>query len=137
MCGSPAFSTRSCWALLAGALFALAPGGGSAQPEQTLTACLSRATNTHDMQVCQGSALDDANRRLAAAYDAALAALPSDRRAKLRMAQARWVAFRSADCQVYFGSDTGTLATVEGGRCTLDRTEARIDELTSLHARGN
>jgi hypothetical protein len=67
-----------------------------------------------------------------AVYAKALAALPADQRVKLREAQRRWLAFRSSDCDVFFGTQTGTVAGVQNVGCMIDRTEKRIENLQDL-----
>jgi uncharacterized protein YecT (DUF1311 family) len=93
------------------------------------TACMAKANSTRAMQVCQQAGLADANARLAVAYAKALATLPTDQQAKLREAQRRWIAFRSSDCDVFYGKQSGTIATIEGGDCLIDRTDVRINNL--------
>lgn len=113
-----------------GLLVAAPPAVGAAQRSgAAYVACMSRANSTRDMQDCQTKGLAEANAQLAVAYAKARAALPADQQAKLRVAESRWVAFRISDCQVFYGNQTGTLATVQGGSCMIDRTEDRIKNL--------
>lgn len=95
-------------------------------------ACMQQASSTAAMQACQRTGLADADKRLNEVYAKTMAALPADRRAKLRTAERTWITFRQQDCNVWTGSDTGTMATVSTGSCMIDRTEARIAELQSL-----
>jgi uncharacterized protein YecT (DUF1311 family) len=99
------------------------------KPVSVYSACMNRAQSTRDMQECQTEGLVDANARLATAYAATLAKLPADRQAKLRKAQALWTLFRNADCQVFYGAQSGTMATIRGGACVLERTERRIEDM--------
>jgi uncharacterized protein YecT (DUF1311 family) len=98
----------------------------------TYAACMAKALTTLDMRGCQGTGLSDANARLRTVYAKALAALPADQQVKLREAQRRWLAFRSADCGVFFGRRSGTIAPVQSGGCLIDRTETRIKNLRDL-----
>jgi uncharacterized protein YecT (DUF1311 family) len=114
------------------ALTALAhttPARAAPKSVSAYSACMNRAQSTRDMQECQTAGLLDANARLATAYAAALAKLPADQRAKLRKAQALWTLFRKTDCQVFYGAQTGTVATIRGGACVLERTEHRIEDM--------
>jgi uncharacterized protein YecT (DUF1311 family) len=100
--------------------------GATASP---YAACMTKAVSTRDMQECQRQAVTAANARLQIALTTALRALPADQRAKLKIAQQRWTVFRQSDCEVFYGNDTGTIATIHGGQCMLDRTEDRIKQL--------
>jgi uncharacterized protein YecT (DUF1311 family) len=101
-----------------------------AAPTDAYSRCMERANSTVDMQTCQQAGLLDANRRLAIALAKTLAALPPDQREKLSEAQQRWTDFRQSDCRVFYGKSAGSVATVRGGSCMIERTESRIGELT-------
>jgi uncharacterized protein YecT (DUF1311 family) len=90
---------------------------------------MKKAESTRDMQACQTAGLADANARLGTAYAATLAKLPADQRAKLRKSEALWTNFRKTDCDVFYGDQTGTIATVQGGSCMIERTERRIEDM--------
>jgi len=100
-----------------------------AAPTDAYSRCMERANSTVDMQSCQQAGLVDANRRLAVALKKTLAALPPDQREKLSEAQRRWADFRQSDCEVFYGRSAGSVATVRGGTCMIERTESRIGEL--------
>jgi uncharacterized protein YecT (DUF1311 family) len=40
-----------------------------------------------------------------------------------------WTTFRASDCDVFYGNETGTIATVQGGSCMIERTERRIEDM--------
>jgi uncharacterized protein YecT (DUF1311 family) len=105
------------------------PAAAVATADAAYAACMAKATSTHDMQLCQRAGRAAADARVAAAYADALGALPPDQQAKLRESQRRWTAFRSQDCSVFFGKETGTAATVTAGGCMIDRAEDRIKDL--------
>lgn len=107
----------------------------AAKPAGTYSACMAKANSTRDMQNCQTAGLAEAESGLGAAYTQAIAALPTDQQAQLRAAQRRWIAFRRADCRVFYGRQTGTIATIEGGRCMIDRTHDRINELRDFRTK--
>jgi uncharacterized protein YecT (DUF1311 family) len=104
-------------------------GGESDAATSSYAACMAKAVSTRDMQACQQHAIMAANARLRTALAAAMRALPADRQAKLKVAQQQWLIFRQSDCEVFYGNDTGTIATVRGGQCVLDRTADRIEQL--------
>jgi uncharacterized protein YecT (DUF1311 family) len=106
-----------------------AAAGAEGKPGAPYASCMAKASSTSSMQACQAAGLKDANARLAVAYAKALGALPADQQAKLRDAQQRWSAFRSSDCRVFYGKQTGTLANIEGGGCMIERAEDRIKNL--------
>ncbi len=100
-----------------------------AAPTDAYARCMERANSTVDMQTCQQAGLVDANRRLAVMLAKTLAALPADQREKLSEAQRRWTEFRKSDCGVFYGNSSGSVATIRGGTCMIERTESRIGEL--------
>ena len=46
-----------------------------------------------------------------------------------------WATFRQSDCQVYYGNETGTIATINGGDCVISRTNDRIKDLQAFMPR--
>jgi uncharacterized protein YecT (DUF1311 family) len=107
----------------------MGPVGAAQKSAPAYAACMAKANSTLDMQQCQTAGLAQANARLEVAYAKALAALPADQQAKLQQAEAQWFTFRRSDCGVFYGNETGTLATVQGGSCMIDRTEDRVKNL--------
>jgi uncharacterized protein YecT (DUF1311 family) len=125
-----AFSAYAAFAITAISVSGTAAFAAAAKkPVSVYSACMSKAESTLDMQECQKAGLAVANARLATAYAATLARLPADQQAKLRKAQALWTTFRASDCDVFYGNETGTIATVQGGSCMIERTERRIEDM--------
>jgi uncharacterized protein YecT (DUF1311 family) len=93
---------------------------------------MAKAVSTRDIQLCQSAEVATLERRLATIYGQAIATLPADQQRKLREAQRRWVEFRQADCSVFYGNTTGTIATISGGQCMIDRTAVRIKNMQTL-----
>jgi uncharacterized protein YecT (DUF1311 family) len=91
--------------------------------------CMAKAVSTRDMSMCQSAEVVRLDRLLAAALAKAIVSLPADRRAKLRVSQRLWVTFRQHDCEVFYGSEAGTIATIDGGDCMISRTKDRIADL--------
>ena len=96
-------------------------------------ACRSKAANTMAIEDCQRAELAQAEARLNTAYGRAMAALPADQKAKLLEAERRWVAFRAADCDAYYGQDTGTIAGIEAGDCMIQHAKDRIRDLATFY----
>ena len=113
------------------ASFAAARPG--AQIPQPSLSCLQNAMTTADMNTCIGAAYAKAQKQLAAAYAKVLASAQGDK-AVLKAAQAKWIAYRDADCAYSASLNAGgTLAGVDKGIClvrdTIDRANALRDEL--------
>ncbi len=101
-------------------------------PNPTFTACSNKANTTVAMEDCAKAGLADANRRVNAAYQAALPSLPADQQDKLRVAERTWLLFREQDCRVYTGVDAGSMAAPSYLNCMVERTETRVRELTAF-----
>jgi len=95
-------------------------------------ACMAKAASTRDMSMCQSAEVARLDGRLAGVLAKALAALPADQSAKLRASQRLWVTFRQSDCDVFYGNETGTIATINGGDCMISRTKDRIVDLQAF-----
>jgi uncharacterized protein YecT (DUF1311 family) len=93
---------------------------------------MAKAVSTYDMSACQSAEVVRLNGRLAAVLAKALAALPADQSKKLRTSQRLWVTFRQSDCEVFYGNETGTIATINGGDCMISRTKDRIADLKAF-----
>ena len=113
-------------------LIVLVFGASVAQAQTKYGACMNVAVTTVDMQACQTAGLADADARLNAAYRKAMDALPADQQEKLRKSERLWITFRDADCGAFAGKDTGTMASVQGGACMIDRSEQRIQNLAEF-----
>lgn len=105
---------------------------GGAHAESKYDACMNGASSTVAMQDCQMAALAEVDTRLNAAYRKAIDALPVDQQEKLRKSERLWITFRDADCGVFYGNDTGTMATIQGGGCMIERSEQRIQNLAAF-----
>ena len=127
------------WTLgLAVGLFGIASLAGAQEvgnDSPALKACHAKAENTAAIIACQTDELAVLDRTLNDAYKTALAGLPTDQRVKLRTAQRAWLDFRTRDCDVFYGKETGTIASIEAGACMLTHTMRRIDDLKSLAER--
>ena len=127
------------WTLgLAVGLFGIASLAGAQEvgnDSPALKACLAKAENTAAIIACQTDELAVLDRTLNDAYKTALAGLPTDQRVKLLTAQRAWLDFRTRDCDVFYGKETGTIASIEAGACMLTHTMRRIDDLKSLAER--
>ena len=98
----------------------------------TLSTCSAHANTTYAMVECNKTELARVDARLATAYAKTLAALPSDQQTKLKQSEQMWVAFRKADCGVFYGTSTGTIASVQGGACMISRANRRIADLAEF-----
>ena len=100
-----------------------------------LKACLAKAETTASIIGCQNGEMAVLDRALNDVYKTALAGLPTDQKTKLRAAQRAWLDFRTRDCDVFYGKETGTIASIEAGACMLTHTMRRVDDLKSLAER--
>jgi uncharacterized protein YecT (DUF1311 family) len=115
-----------------GLLIVLVFGACGAQAQTNYRACMNVAVTTGDMKACQTAGLAEADAWLNAAYRKAMDALPVDQQEKLRKSERLWITFRDADCGAFYGKDTGTMASIQGGACMLDRSEQRIQNLAEF-----
>lgn len=104
------------------------------QDSPAFTACLAKAQTTVDIVTCQTEEMKVQDRALNAAYKKAMAALPADQQAKLRLAQRAWLDFRKLDCDVFYGKETGTIASLEAGGCMITHTKRRVADLEAFTA---
>ncbi|MCQ8242010.1 lysozyme inhibitor LprI family protein [Rhizosaccharibacter radicis] len=104
-------------------------GTASARAEEC-----AKAVSTMDIVQCQTGLLATADRTLNETYKKAIGSLPDDQGKKLQKAERLWIQFRDADCDVFYGKDTGTLSSVEAGRCMIDRSRQRDRDLKQLMA---
>ena len=100
-----------------------------------LKACLAKAETTAAIVGCQNDEMAALDRALNEIYKTALAGLPTDQKIKLRTAQRAWLDFRTRDCDVFYGKETGTLASVEAGGCMLTHTARRVEDLKAIAER--
>jgi uncharacterized protein YecT (DUF1311 family) len=69
--------------------------------------------------------------RMAAAYPSAMKAQDKKQRTALATSQARWLAYRRAECGFYANPE-GSLAYIQSAYCMLDLTRRRALELEEL-----
>lgn len=108
------------------------PARAATTAKTTYDACMAKAVSTADMSTCQTAEVHRLDARLAAVLAKVLATLPADQAAKLRASQRLWVTFRQSDCGVFYGNETGTIATIDGGDCVISRTNDRIKDLQAF-----
>lgn len=86
--------------------------------------------STPEMVDCLNAQTAQWDKRLNAAYKAALdAALPKQRE-QLRAAQRLWIQYRDANC-TYYAMGEGSIARIEAAACMQRTTRARAEELSS------
>ena len=61
-----------------------------------------------------------------------MASIPEKRRADLRDAQRKWVAFRDANCGFYYDPEGGSAARLASKECVVTLTAHRAHELETL-----
>lgn len=110
---------------------------GHAQAEQhtsdSYAACLNNAGGvTTVMEECIQRELEIQDRRLNTAYQALMKSLSEKRRAQLRDAQRKWIAFRDANCSFYFDPEGGSAARLASNECVVTLTAHRASELENL-----
>lgn len=128
--GRPFMSAIGRAAAVVAVLWAAAPTARA--DDASVAACRSKAESTIAIEDCQKAELAQVEARLKTAYGKAMAALPSDQKAKLLEAERRWVAFREADCDAYYGQQTGTIAGIEAGYCMIQHAKDRVRDLATF-----
>ena len=86
--------------------------------------------STPEMVDCLNAKTAQWDKKLNAAYKAALDAAQPKQREQLRTAQRLWVQYRDANCTYYFMGE-GSIARVEAADCTYRMTKARAEELSA------
>ena len=100
---------------------------------KSYTACLDKAGGiTSAMQECIRAELERQDRRLNAAYQALMGSVAEKRRAQLRDAQRKWIAFRDANCGFYYDPEGGSAARLAANECMVTLTAERAHELETL-----
>jgi len=94
--------------------------------------CLKGANTTVDMRECSGAELKRQDDRLNQNYKAAMGSLEEEQKGKLRDAQRKWVAYRDANCGLYYVMTGGTMDQLNGSGCMVDMTRQRADELGNM-----
>jgi uncharacterized protein YecT (DUF1311 family) len=122
-------------AVVATTIVAAAPGRAEDQSKYSpaFQPCLDKANGvTTDMVNCIGIEIEVQDKRLNAAYKAAMAKQNSARKKELQNVQRLWVQYRDANCGFAFDPDGGTMAHIETTNCVLAMTEERADELEAI-----
>ena len=93
-------------------------------------ACMDRFSNsTNDMVRCITGETQRQDKRLNAAYQAAMQVQTPERKTQLQAAQRLWVQFRDANCGFYMDPQGGTLARLSANDCLMTSTAQRAREL--------
>ena len=109
---------------------------GEAKLSPALEPCLDKAGGvTTEMVNCIGAETAVQDKRLNAAYKAAVAKQTPARQKELQAVQRLWIQFRDANCKFAFDPDGGTMAHVESTNCFLTMTAERAQELEALAER--
>jgi uncharacterized protein YecT (DUF1311 family) len=96
-------------------------------------ACLDKAAGgTPAMQECIMLEHERQDRRLNTSYEALIGSVTEERRAQLRDAQRKWIAFRDANCGFYFDPQGGSAARLASNECLVTLTADRAFELENL-----
>ena len=114
-------------------LFGLASAQAEERTSKSYAACLDKSGGaTFAMQGCISEELDRQDRRLNGAYEALMGSVPEKRRAQLRDAQRKWIAFRDANCEFYYDPQGGSAARLSSSECVVTLTAKRAHELETL-----
>ena len=84
--------------------------------------------STPEMVDCLNAQAAQWDKKLNAAYKAALDAAEPKQREQLRKAQRLWVQYRDANC-TYYSLGEGSIARVQAAECLRGMTEKRAKEL--------
>jgi uncharacterized protein YecT (DUF1311 family) len=117
-------------------LFGLACAQAEERTSKTYATCLDKAGGaTSGMQDCIREELGRQDRRLNRAYEVLMGSVPERRRAQLREAQRKWIAFRDANCNFYYDPQGGSAARLGSDECVLTLTADRANELETLKSK--
>jgi uncharacterized protein YecT (DUF1311 family) len=95
--------------------------------------CLDKSGGvTSAMEDCISEEFELQDHRLNRAYKALVASVHANRRADLRDAQRKWIAFRDANCGFYYDSQGGSAARLASKECVVTLTVDRAHELETL-----
>lgn len=94
--------------------------------------CMKGAMTTASMRECSGAELKRQDDLLNKHYKVAMASLGEEQKGKLRDAQRKWVAYRDANCGMYYTMTGGTIDQLNGIGCEVDMTKQRAGELENL-----
>jgi len=110
--------------LLAGVLL---PGAAWSQDDRAIDACHDKQS-TMDIVDCLEKLTAQWDKKLNAAYQAALKAADADAVGPLRASERAWLEFRKQRCY-YLGAGPGTIGRVVASDCFMRMTKARAEEL--------
>jgi uncharacterized protein YecT (DUF1311 family) len=116
-------------------LTVLSVNGLSAQEltSKAYAACMEKAAGaTFAMQDCIADEHARQDKRLNSAYRALLASIAEKRKAALRDAQRKWIAFRDANCAFQGNAEDGQAGRLAANECLVTLTAQRAKELESL-----
>jgi uncharacterized protein YecT (DUF1311 family) len=109
----------------------------SAQAEERTSsdyaACMDKSGGvTSAIEDCVREELERQDLRLNGAYKKLMDSLPEKRKAQLRDAQRKWIAFRDANCEFYYDPQGGSAARLASNECVVTLTAERAHELETL-----
>ncbi|SMH57915.1 Uncharacterized conserved protein YecT, DUF1311 family [Azospirillum lipoferum] len=98
----------------------------------TYTNCMDNAGGvTAEMHGCIGAEHEKQDKRLNAAYKAAMKTVEGKRAQDFKEVQRAWLKFRDLNCG-FAGGGEGTIAGILGASCVLNMTAERADELQAI-----
>jgi uncharacterized protein YecT (DUF1311 family) len=109
-------------AILAGPVFA----GAQGDPAEKANDCDG---GTLQILQCIGKQQENWDRKLNAAYQAALKEAEPNQRDLLRQSERAWIKFRETNCD-YYGAADGSISRINAAACFRDMTEKRARELS-------
>lgn len=114
-------------------LAALVAGGASAAPAHRAAKpdCYATAMTQPAINACAAADAAEADRKLNRSYQALLCYLDDDQKARLKVVQRAWIAFRDADC-AYWSSGGGSMMPMNEYQCIADLSTQRAKELDLL-----
>jgi uncharacterized protein YecT (DUF1311 family) len=114
-------------------LFALSSVQAEERTSGDYAACLDKSGGvTLAMKDCIREELERQDLRLNGAYKNLMDSLPENRKAQLRDAQRKWIAFRDANCGFYYDPQGGSAARLASDECVVTLTAERAHELETL-----
>lgn len=117
--------------LVVGGFLLLSAAANAQDLGKDYAACMEKSGGvTANMQDCISAEYEIQDRRLNVAYKALNASGNEKRRAAIRDAQRKWIAFRDANCALY--DDGGSAGRIAANECLLTHTARRAAELESL-----
>jgi uncharacterized protein YecT (DUF1311 family) len=107
----------------------------NADTSNSYAACMDKSGGiTSAREDCISEELELQDRRLNNSYKALMTSILQERRADLRDAQRKWIAFRDANCGFYYDPEGGSAARLASMGCVLTFTADRAHELETFKA---